>query len=90
MENRGHPKVVLRLTDLSEKRLTSRNGWRIDILLPNLFCPIVRKNCPTVRRNRSSDREKLLKFEGDGRELAKFLRLPEQFIQTVKGQNNFW
>ena len=56
-----------------------RNG----ILLPKLFWPTVRKNC-------SSDREKLLKFEAEGREFAKFLRSYEQFIQTVKGQDNFW
>ena len=53
------------------------------ILLPKLFWPTVRKNC-------SSDRAKLLKFEAEGREFAKFLRSLEQFIQTVKGQNNFW
>ena len=53
------------------------------ILLPKLFWPTVRKNC-------SSDREKLLKFEAEGREFAKNLRSLEQFIQTVKGQNNFW
>ena len=41
-------------------------------------------------KNYSSDREKLLKFEAEGREFAKFLRSLEQFIQTVKGQNNFW
>ena len=35
------------------------------ILLPKLFLPIVRKNC-------SSDREKLLKFEAEGREFANF------------------
>ena len=29
-------------------------------------------------------------FEAEGREFAKFLRSLEQFIQTVKGQNNFW
>ena len=52
------------------------------ILLPKLFWPTVRKNC-------SSDREKLLKFETEGWEFAKFLRSLEQFIQTVKGQNNF-
>ena len=45
------------------------------ILLPKLFWP---------------DREKLLKFEAGGRELANFLRSLEQFIQTVKFQNNFW
>ena len=32
-----------------------------------------------MRKNCSSDQEKLLKFEAE-----------EQFIQTVKGQNNFW
>ena len=56
---------------------------RIGILLPKLFWPTVRKNC-------SSDREKLLKLEAEGREFAKILRSLEQFIQTVKGQNNFW
>ena len=44
----------------------------------------------TVRKKISSDREKLLKLEAEGREFAKFLRSLEQFIQTVKGQNNFW
>ena len=66
-------------------------GWKIScelplsigILLPKLFWPTVRKNC-------SSDWEKLLKFEAEGREFAKYLRSLEQFIQTVKGLNNFW
>ena len=40
--------------------------------------------------NCSSDREKLLKFEAEGREFSKFLRSLAQFIQTKKGQNNFW
>ena len=53
------------------------------ILLPKLFWPTVRKNC-------SSDREKLLKFEAEGFEFAKILRSLEQFFQTVKGQNNLW
>ena len=43
-----------------------------------------------MRKKWSSDREKLLKFEAEGREFAKILRSLEQFIQTVKGQNNFW
>ena len=42
-----------------------------------------------MRKNCSSDREKLLKFEAEGREFSKFLRSLEQFIQTLKGQNNF-
>ena len=42
-----------------------------------------------MRKNCSSDREKLLKFEAEGREFANILRSLEQFIQTVKGQNNF-
>ena len=41
------------------------------------------KKCP-------SDWEKLLKFEAGGREFANVLRSLEQFIETVKGQNNFW
>ena len=53
------------------------------ILLPKLFWP-------NVRKKYFSDREKLLKFEAEGREFAKLLRSLEQFIQTVKGQNNFW
>ena len=40
----------------------------------------MRKNC----------REKRLKFEAEGRVFAKILRSLEQFIQAVKGQNNFW
>ena len=43
-----------------------------------------------MRKCCSSDREKLLKFEAEGREFAKILRSLEQFFQTVKGQNNFW
>ena len=43
-----------------------------------------------MRKNCSSDEEKLLKFEAEGREFAKILRSLEQFIRTVKGQNNFW
>ena len=53
------------------------------ILLPKLFRPTVRKNC-------SSDRENVLKFEAEGREFEIFLRSLEQFIQTVKGQNSCW
>ena len=43
-----------------------------------------------MRKDCSSDQEKLLKFEAEGLEFAKILRSLEQFIQTVKGQNNFW
>ena len=64
------------LADPPQLRVTKR---RNGILLPKLFRPTVRKNC-------SSD----LKFEAEGREFAKILRSLEQFIQTVKGQNNFW
>ena len=38
----------------------------------------------------SIDRENILKLEAEGREFAKILRSLEQFIQTVKGPNNFW
>ena len=43
-----------------------------------------------MRKNCSCDQEKLLKLEAEGREFAKVLKSLEQFIQTVKGQNNFW
>ena len=42
-----------------------------------------------MRKNCSSDRAKLLKFEAEGGEFAKILRLLKQFIQTVNGKNNF-
>ena len=42
-----------------------------------------------MRNKYSSDQEKVLKFEVEGREFVNFLRSLEQFIQTVKGQNNF-
>ena len=70
---------------ISNKVLTlvETKANRIGILSPKLFWPTVRNKC-------SSDREKLLKFEAECREFATFLRSLEQFIQTVKGQNNFW
>ena len=34
--------------------------------------------------------ESILKFQTEGQEFAKFFRSLEQFIQTAKGQNNFW
>ena len=42
-----------------------------------------------MRKNCSSDREKLLKFKAEGRKFAKILRSQEQFVQTGKSQNNF-
>ena len=54
-----------------------------NIFLPKLFWPTVRKNC-------SSDREKVLKFQAEGQEFLNLLRALEQFIQTVKVQNHFW
>ena len=43
-----------------------------------------------MRKNCSSDQEEILKFKADGRDFAKILRSLEQFVQTVKVQNNFW
>ena len=70
--------------EVSENGRKLQNNVNNGILLPKLFWPTVRKNVLF------SDWEKLLKFEAEGREFANFLRLLEQFIQTVKGQNNFW
>ena len=46
--------------------------------------------CPTLRKKYSSDQEKLLKFEAEDWEFAKILRILEQFIWTLNGQNNVW
>ena len=54
-------------------------GLRNGIMLPKLFWPTVKKN----------DQEKNLKFEAEGGKFEIFLGSLEQFIQTVKGQNNF-
>ena len=43
-----------------------------------------------MRSKCSSYQEKLLKFETEGREFAQVLRSLEQFVRTVKGQNNVW
>ena len=42
-----------------------------------------------MKKKCSSDRKKLLTFEAEDREFAKTLRPLKQFVQTVKGQNNF-
>jgi hypothetical protein len=67
------------LSTVASKFWMKTNG----ILLSKLFFP-------TVRKKYSSDQEKLLKLEAEGQEFANKLRPLEQFIQTVKGQNNFW
>ena len=41
-------------------------------------------------KNCSSDQEKILKFETEGKEFENIFRSLEQFIQTMKGQDNFW
>ena len=42
-----------------------------------------------MRKNCSSDREKLLKFEAEGREFAKILRSPEQFFSKCERPGQF-
>ena len=65
-----------------QKRAQKRNEGN-GILFPKLFWP-------SVRISFSCDREKLLKIEAEGCEFSKILRSQEQFIWTVKCQNNFW
>ena len=43
-----------------------------------------------MRKKCCSDPEKLFILEAEGQEFDFFLRSLEQFIQTVKGQNNVW
>ena len=58
-----------------ECRTTQNNLTRNGILLPKLFWATVRKNC-------SSDREKVSKFEAEGREYAKILRSVDRTIYS--------
>ena len=69
-----------RISKLANQLSTGGNAWYFVTKIVLTYCE---KNC-------SSNQEKLLKFEAEGREFAKILRSLEQFIQTVKGQNNFW
>ena len=39
-----------------------------------------------MRKKCSSDREKLLKFEAEGGEFAKFLRSLEQFMEVISNK----
>ena len=55
------------------RRWKNNSVHRNGILLPKLFSP-------TVRKNGSSDQEKLLKFEAEGGDFAKIVRSIEQFI----------
>ena len=57
----------------NETRFTIEIKKNNGILLPLLFLSTVKKKC-------SSDWEKLLKFEAEGWEFGKFMRLLEQFI----------
>ena len=74
--------INIEATDIWLEVESGIRAWKKCILLPKLLWPNVWKNC-------SSDGEKLLKFEVEGREFENFLRSLEQFIQTVKGQKHF-
>ena len=62
--------------NLHEPLLKKLETCKSGILLPKLFWP-------TVRKKISSDQEKLLKFEAEGREFAKFFRSLEQTVRTM-------
>ena len=71
-------------------RGVNRENCSLDIIRTMVFCY---QNCSDLLWEKIvlfSDRVKLLKLEAEGREFANFLRSLEQFIQTVKGQKNFW
>ena len=70
----------MELSVLHSRVSTVMGGWLLILKTCRQFCY---QNC-------SSDREKLLKFVAEGQEFENFLRSLEQFIQTVKGQNNVW
>ena len=57
-------------------------GFTIGILLPKLFWPTVRKNC-------SSDQEKLLKFEAEGREFEKKFEITRTIYSNSERSEQF-
>ena len=71
----GNSLVVVFRTDYSQAKFKwmSQKFKKNGILLPKLFWPTVRKNC-------SSDWQKLMKFKAEGQEFSKILRSLEQFI----------
>ena len=58
-------------------------------MIKMVFCY---QNCSDLlwEKNCSSDQERSLKFNTGGQKFSEFLRSLEQFIKTVKVQNNFW
>ena len=57
--------------------------YRNGIFLPKLLWPTLKKKC-------FSDGKKLLKFEAEDQEFAKYLRSLEKMIQTLTGKNHSW
>ena len=52
-------------------------------MLPKLFSPIARKKC-------SSDQEKLLKFDAEGRELCAFFASIWEILKIIQNSNWEW
>ena len=90
MEIGNYDKEKTSYLDKVENNVIEKIPIKAELEVKMVFCY---QNCfdlCTVRKNCSSDQEKLLKYEAEGREFEIFSRSLEQFIQTVKGQNNFW
>ena len=66
-----------------QSQFNSRSKRKKWYFVTKIFLTCCEKKC-------FSDRENNLKFEAEGQEFAKTLQSLEQFVQTVKGQNNFW
>ena len=79
MNINGRTLFIFITVPLDECKAFKKYEWYFVTEIVLTYCE---KNC-------SSDREKLLKFKAEGPEFSKILRSLEQFIQTVKGQNNF-
>ena len=62
---------------------------KLGIALVTLNVLFLYSNGILFNQNCSSDRDNFLKFKAEGREFANILRSLEQFVQTVRGQNNF-
>ena len=91
--NRGNT-LIRRLREVRSKWLRFYNEFFFFLRsseFVELWMVICYQNCSDLLWEKcSSDQVKPLKFEAECRELAKILGSLEQFIQAVKGQNNFW
>ena len=67
----------------SHLKPSSNGGWLLEIVVTKIVLDYCENNC-------SSDREKLLTFEAEGREFEKLCDHYRTICSNNETQNNFW